>query len=485
MSYLNRIKTQIETELGNPFDLVVRPFRLRMCDSALDGFLFFIRGIVNEVEIEETLINSLQTEQKALTSDDSLSRLATEALHIKNFHTHPVEEINPIIQGILEGNTIIVIDGKEEVLSAVTSEWVSRAVTTPESQRVLRGPNIAFNEDYLSNIALLRGIIKNKNLTFDQYSIGEKTQTKVCLVYLRDMVDQDILKEIRKRVANIDASQVLDSNYIEEYIHDDFFTPFPLVLNTDRPDMVAAELMSRKIAIIVEGTAYTLVGPAPLITFLQTSDDYYFKWNLFFNRILRLISIVIGVYIPALYIALSNFHPGFIPFDLLVSLAGQRENKPLPLVIEVILFIFILTIIVESALRLQKSLVLSISLLGTIILGQAAIESGIVQPATLMVVSVSFVLGFASPVQTLETPIRILRYLLVVTGAIMGLFGIIITTIVLVFHLSNLRTFGIPYLAPLAPFNKRDQKDTLVRFSLTKIINNKKSLHKEEPYKKK
>ncbi|MEH6943221.1 spore germination protein [Bacillus sp. JJ722] len=485
MSSLETLKSQFEFELGNTSDLVSRPFTLQLTETKINGLLFYLDGIVDEGKIEESIIHCLQGKHTLNDNPELLNTLASETLQIKNLKILPLTPFDKVLDDLLAGNTIIVFDGQKEVISAATTKLKERAISAPESQRVLRGPHIGFNENLNSNIALIRGIIKNKYLTFEQHKVGSKTNTNICLVYLRDQVDPTTLNELQCRLENIQIREVFDSNYIEEYIHDDFVTPFPLILNTDRPDVITAEILNSKIAILVDGTAYGLVLPAPLISFIQSPDDYYLKWNFLFNRLLRFCSMILGIYIPGLYIAFVNFEPGFVPYDLIISLAAQSENKPLPLVIEVLLFTVLLTIIIESALRLNKNLVLTVSLFGALIIGQASFEAGIVQPATLIVVSVSYILGFAVPIQTMETSIRLMRYLLILMSATLGLYGLTLTTIIFIVHLSHLRSFGVPYLSPIAPFNLKDQKDTLIRSALPKILNTKKELPHEKPFFKK
>ncbi|WP_019241043.1 MULTISPECIES: spore germination protein [Bacillus] len=485
MSSLQIIQNQLQSELNYSMDVITRPFVFHLVDSKINGFLLYIQGIVNEKEIEESIIRCLQ-KKTTLTADDTLlTSICMEVIETKKYQIRSLHSLERVINDVLAGNTLIIFENYHEIISATTTKMKERAFSPPESQRVLRGPHIGFNEHLNSNIALIRGIIKNKNLTFEKHTIGTQTNTDICLVYLQDKVDPTILKELKHRLNNIQLSEVIESNYIEEFIHYDFFTPFPLILNSDRPDVISAEVLGSKIAILVDGTGYALLMPSPLITFLHSPDDYYFKWNLFFNRFLRFFSLIVGIYIPGLYIAFVNFEPGFIPYDLVISLASQSENKPLPLVFEVLIFTILLTVIVESALRLDKNLVLTVSLIGAIVIGQAAIEAGIVQPATLVVVSISYILSFAAPIQTMDSAMRIIRYALILMSAAFGVFGITLATIALIVHLAHLRSFGVPYLSPFAPFDPKDQKDTIIRFSLPKILKAKNKMHHEEPFFKK
>ncbi len=202
------------------------------------------------------------------------------------------------------------------------------------------------------------------------------------------------------------------------------------------------------------------------------------------TRLLRIFALTLAIYLPAFYLAFVTYHPGLLPFDLILSLASQREGKPLPLVVELLLFMFLFQIIIEGALRLPKGLVSVVSIVGTIIIGQSAVEAGLVQPATLLVVSMSYIFSFVAPIMTLATAVRTLRYGFILIAAFLGLYGIILATLALVFHLNHLRSFGVPYFAPLFPFNPKDQKDTIFRFPIRKLTNKHEFQH-EEPVTKK
>lgn len=480
-SLLSTYQEIITNELGNSFDLINRDFNLILPRKSVHCKIFYIMNIVDTSEIEETIIKPLQKNYQSLSSSifNDTAIIANNVLQIKNYQLIDVHAVDEFITELINGNTLVFLENQNRVISASTAKWKERNVEAPEGQRSLKGPNEGFVESLNTNVSLVRKIIKNKQLTFEKFTLGEKTNTDIAIFYLRDSVDKKVLDEVVKRIRSIKTNEIIGSNSIEEYISDNFFTPFPLFLNTDRPDVATAEILSNKIGIMVDGTPYVLIAPAPFVIFLQTPDDYYFKWNLFFGRLFRVISVILAIYIPGLYISITNFHTGLIPFKMLISLLGQSEGRPMPLLMELLLFTFFFQMIIESALRVQSSLVIGISILGTIVLGQAAVDAGIVQPASLVVISLSYILGFAIPIQTMETPIRLFRYSLIIIGALLGLYGVILVTILLVFHLTNLKSFGVPYFSPWGPFNLKDQKDSLIRSSLKKITNNPKKYHHE------
>lgn len=472
----------IKASLGNPDDLNVRSITLNLLmENRLECSIVFIAGIADEKEIENFIIKPLQQLSPAVEIKDILLTVQKEIIQAKSIAT--LHLYKDAIHDLLNGKTIVIIEGINDVLSIDVAKWKERSLTEAEGQRVTKGPLIGFNENLATNIAIMRHAIKNEQLRLENYTFGSLTNTNICIIYLEQSVDKTILAELKKRLTKIKSSKILDANYVEEYIRDQFLTPFPLILTTDRPDVLTGEITDGKIAILVEGTPYALVIPALFLQFLQSPDDYYFV-NGGVTRLLRILALTLAIYLPAFYLAFVTYHPGLLPFDLILSLASQREGKPLPLVVELLLFMFLFQIIIEGALRLPKGLVSVVSIVGTIIIGQSAVEAGLVQPATLLVVSMSYIFSFVAPIMTLATAVRTLRYGFILIAAFLGLYGIILATLALVFHLNHLRSFGVPYFSPLFPFNPKDQKDTIYRFPLRKLTNKHQFQH-EEPVPKK
>ncbi|YCA44959.1 spore germination protein [Bacillus sp. JZ8] len=476
-SLLETTIEQIKKSLGNPADLVVRKIRIKVNDQKVNTALIYIAGIVKEEEIEDYIIEPMQQLVINDFEDDIIHILQQEIIQVKAVTI--ITSLEELLKEVLKGQTAILVDGKEDILLGNTSMWKERAIEEAQGQRVSKGPVIGFNENLDTNISLLRKSIKSEELRFEKRTLGTITNTDICLVYLEKTVDKNVLKELNKRLEKINSQKILEANYIDEFISDNFFTPFPLTMSTDRPDVVTGEITEGKVAILVEGTPYSLIVPAVLIQFLHSPEDYYYKSGGFL-RLIRALTLMSGIYLPALYIAFVNFHPGLLPDNLLLSLISQREGKPLPLVIELLVFMFLFQIILEGATRLPKGLVFVISIVGTIIIGQSAVEAGLVQPATLLVVSISYIFSFVNPVVTLAPSIRTARYILILFAAFLGLYGIIMGTLTLLFHLNHLRSFGVPYLSPISPFNVHDQKDTFFRVPFKKTRDSSHYLRHEE-----
>ncbi|HDR6271309.1 TPA: spore germination protein [Bacillus cereus] len=389
-----------------------------------------------------------------------------------------ISSYNEVINGLVNGKTILLVDGCNYCIVADTSDWKDRSFAPPQSQRVLKGPQIGFTELAKNNISLIKRSLKNSNLVIEEQTIGKETNTSVSIVYLVDRVDKEILKELKKRIDDIELEAILDSSYIEESISKVQKTTFPTVLVTERPDVTVAHILEGKIGIVCDGSSNILIVPALFIQFLQSPEDYYEKPLLEWTRLLRIFSFIISIYLIPLYVAFTLFHQEMIPSELLINLAAQRQVVPLPVVVEVLVFMLVFQIVLEGSIRLPTGITLAFSIIGTIIFGQSASQAGLVQLATLVVVSITYILNFAVPVQPLANSVKTIRYIFLFLADIYGFYGIMLGTIGLIIHLCSLKSFGVPYLSPITPMKTVDLKDTFIRMSLDKIVNNPKKYSK-------
>jgi len=325
---------------------------------------------------------------------------------------------------------------------------------------------------------LLRRKIKDPNLWLETKQIGRVTKTDVAIMFIKGIASEDVVEEVRTRLDRIDIDSILESGYIEELIQDETFTPFPTVYNSERPDVIAAELLEGKIAILVDGTPFVLVVPALFISFLHAAEDYYQRADISsLIRILRYVGILISLLAPSLYVAITTFHQEMLPTPLLLGLAAQREGVPFPAFIEALVMEVAFEILREAGLRMPRTIGPAVSVVGTLVIGQAAVEAGIVSAAMVIVVAITAISSFVFPSYSMSNAFRILRFPMMGLAASFGLFGIIVGIIALVLHLCSLRTFGVPYMSPFAPMIPVDQKDAVIRlprwalFSRPRLIN--------------
>jgi len=468
---VNKNIERLLNELGNSSDVSFRmvesPYQktLKAAVIHLDGLAD--ENIINE-NIMTPLIQWLKESNQVVTVkeiEEQIPQILTVSqLTIKkNWHE--------FMSAVLTGDTVILLNGSSKIFIGNTKKLQSRAVTEPTSQTVVRGPKDSFTENLRTNTSLIRARIQDSNLRLDSMKIGSVTQTDIGIMYIQGNADERIVEEIKERLKEIKVDGVLESNYIEEFIRDDRTTIFPLLLNTERPDAVVGNLLEGRIAIIVQGTPFVLIAPAIFSQFFQSPEDYYQNYYIAsFLRMLRFGSFFLSMYASAIYLALITHHQGLIPNTLMVSLMAQRERVPFPAIVEMIVMELAFEMLREAGIRMPRAIGPAVSIVGALILGQAAVEAGFVSAAVVIIVAISAISNFTLPSTSIVNAARGFRFILILISAFIGLYGILLMTLCIWLHISSLRSFGIPYFSPFAPFDFKEQKDTLVRFSLPSLL---------------
>ncbi|UGB32082.1 spore germination protein [Metabacillus sp. B2-18] len=455
----------IEKEFGKTNDLSVR--QLNQPQNGTNIAIIHLSGIVDAKSLNEHIIEPIIELVK--TSNNQLSPSDLEG---SIFNTLEVSDISfatdweKLLSSILIGDTVILLDNIPKAIIAGTQKIESRSITEPTSQTVIRGPKDSFNENIRQNISLIRGRIQNSNMRIWNSKVGTITKTEVAVMYLEGVTEKKYVDEIVKRIESIDIDGVLESNYIEELIQDHKKTLFPLLLNTERPDVVVANLLEGKIAIFIHGTPFVLICPITFIQFFQSPEDYYNNYVYStFLRLLRVGAFLVNMYATAIYLALITHHQGLIPTTLLVSIMAQRERIPFPAVIEILMMEVAFEVLREAGIRMPRAIGPAVSIVGALILGQAAVEAGFVSAAVVIIVATSAISSFTLPNTSIVNVARGLRFFLLFSSAFIGLFGVLLMSLAILLHLCSLRSFGISYLTPYAPFSLKEQKDSLFRFS--------------------
>ncbi|MEW9670573.1 spore germination protein [Ammoniphilus sp. 3BR4] len=457
----------IKARVGNSPDIISREIMIGR-STELKAALFFTDGLANNQTIYESIMASLmmlnideKDWKQIMQQGNLLTRLKEKVL--TNGDIQEVDDLGQLLSSLLSGQTIILVDGHDKALAVSTEGWEDRGVTEASAQTVIRGPREAFSESLRTNTALVRRRIKDPNLWMESQKIGRVTQTNVAIMYVKGIADDKIIDEVRQRLGEIDIDGILESGYIEELIQDETFTPFPTIYNTERPDVIAAGLLEGRIAIFVDGTPFVLLVPALFVQYLQAAEDYYHRSDFGLLRILRYLALGIALFGPSLYVAITTFHQEMLPTPLLISLASQREGVPFPAFIEALMMEVAFEILREAGVRMPRAVGQAVSIVGALVIGQAAVEAGIVSAAMVIVVSITAIANFVLPAFNMAIAIRILRFGFIGLGAAFGLFGILLGIIALLLHLTSLRSFGVPYMSPMAPFNLADQKDAIFR----------------------
>jgi spore germination protein KA len=472
----------VRQSLGNSTDIVIREFTYNAITEGLA--LLYTDGLVDATVVNDFVMRSLMADSTEIDPEqDPFDVLTKHTLTIGEIQK--VSDMKGMLHHILSGDSVILMNGYTKGLAAGTKGWKDRGVTETNVETVVRGPREAFSESIRTNTALIRRKIKDPNLWMETIQVGQVTQTDVVLMYVKGIALDSLILEARNRLTQINIDGIFESSNIEELIQDEVITPFPTVYNSERPDVVALELIHGKIAILVDGTPFVLIAPALFETFLKASEDYYHRVDIStLVRMLRYAGFLIALLAPSFYVAITTFHQEMLPTQLLISLAAQREGIPFPAFIEALLMEITFEVLREAALRMPRSIGSALSFVGTLVIGQAAVEAGIVSAAMVIVVSITAISSFVSPSYDLSNAIRILRFPLMALAASFGFFGILAGLLGLILHLNSLQSFGVPYLSPFAPLELNKQKDALFRFPFQSLFSRVRILNASNVVKK-
>ncbi len=484
----------IKKAFGNSVDLHTEEIIIDQAGKIKIG-LVYVLGLSDKSIIQEMIRNPLiliRLDIQQALDDRQSDKLTIIKDHIPALITKDIQCFDDAYKSILMGLTVILVDGYDTGLIANTIGGESRSIEEPPTQSVVRGPREGFTESLSTNTQLLRKIIRTPNLWLETMTIGEVTHTPVGIMYINGIANEKIVEEVKLRLQRIEIDAILESGYIEELIQDETFTTFPTIYNSERPDVIAAGLLEGRIAILVDGTPFVLLVPALFVQFFQSAEDYYQRAEFAtLIRILRYICFFITLLGPSIYIAVTTFHQELLPSTLLFSLASQREGVPFPVFAEALIMEITFEILREAGLRLPKTVGQAVSIVGALVVGQAAVEAGLVSPAMVIVVAITAISNFVIPSFTMGISLRLIRFIMMVLAATFGLFGVIVGLFAMVQHLCSLRSFGVPYMSPMAPLIIPDQKDTILRmphwalFSRPRFISKRNIVRNQTPAPKK
>ena len=454
---------QFFRELLTDDDLIIYREFEHQGNSALKYAVIFVNGMVNDETINENIIAPLiefsfevETGLKESLLDFLIKKILISA---KVRREKVVEEL---INAVLYGNTMLLVEGVAEALLIDTSEFKHRPISEPRSESVVRGSREGFTESILINISLIRRRLTCMDLKLKMMKIGERTHTQVCLCYLEGVAHPKIVAEVLQRLQKIKIDAILESNYIVELIKDAPLSPFATIYSTERPDIVVANLLEGRVALIVDGTPFALTMPCLFIEFFQANEDYYTNFlYASFNRLLRFGGFFLATSLPAIYVALTTYHQEMIPTALLLNISAAREGMPFPTVIEALFMTLIFDFLKESGVRLPSPIGSTIGFVGAIIVGQSSVTAKMVSAPIVIIAAITGISNFLTP--KILGPIIFMRLFLLILSSILGLYGYIFGVVAITIHLMSMRSFGVPYMSPLTSFKIQEIKDTAFR----------------------
>jgi spore germination protein len=451
---------QIKQLFEGSSDFSYRELKINSTNSAM---IFYIDGLVDMNRMELNVINPLLKYHSDLLQIPEL-KLDQILEEINSAQVKQGETFQEVIDHVLSGDTVLLINGFKQSLFISEQSWEQRSVDEPVSEAVVLGPREGFTESIRTNTSMIRRRLKTTKLKFESIKVGKLSKTEVVITYLDSIAQQSIVEEVRSRLNEINIDAIEDSGYILEFIEDNPYSLFPQVLQTERPDRVVGSLLEGRIGIIVENSPFALIVPVTFFQMMNSPEDYYGRFIMTsFIRFIRYLFLLVAMLFPAIYIAVTTFHHELLPTNLLFSVAASREKVPFPAVIEALLMEITFEALREAGLRLPRPIGSTVSIVGALVIGQAAVEAGIVSAPLVIVVSTTGIASFMFPSYPLTGAIRLLRFLMIFLAATLGFYGILLGVLFILVHLVQLRSFGVPYLSPIAPFNFNNLKDIFVR----------------------
>ena len=458
----------LRASLGQSSDVIIRDMKISS-NSNVDAAVIYIDGLVDRDLLNHDILQPLMFNLQLIRDNVSQDRFSLIDFIKSSVLTvgqiTGTEDIDRVIADILSGHIAILVEGVTQALLIDAKGWKARSIEEPKNEVSIRGPKDSFTETLRTNTALLRRKIRDPHLTFESLQIGERSKTDVSVACIKGITPDKLIDEIKQRLNRIDTDAILDIGYIEQFIEDSPTSLFPTVGTSERPDVVAARILEGRAAILVDGSPMALTVPFLFIEGFQNPDDYYARP--FFSALIRwvrLLGFLLSIYLPGIFVSLEAFHPELFPTQLLVSVAAAREGLPFPVVLEALLMVILFEILREAGLRMPRSLGQAVSIVGALVIGQAAVSAGLVGAPMVIVIAATAISSFlVVPYADLGA---VLRLIMTVVAGFLGLFGIVLISIEILSYLASLRSMGVPYLSPVTPLNIRGLKDTFMRAPL-------------------
>jgi spore germination protein len=455
----------IKERLKDCPDVIERSLPLK---GGSEGHIFFIKGMVDYNLLQGDFIKPITL----MDFNTSIDKKWFEALPVSNIAFY--EDVDLVVQQILNGNVLFLCDGINFAVGTGLDGYTKRAIEEPQTEKILKGAHDGFIEDLSTNMAILRRKIKNSNLKFKMIKLGAATNQLIAIAYIEDIANEELLATLYEKVRTINIDGLMAMGYIEQSITDFPNSPFPQYLSTERPDKAVSSLLEGKFVILLEGTPVSTIVPVTFFSFFQSTDDYSYGWIAgTFLRLLRYIGMLVAIFLPAIYIAVTTFHYYMAPIDLLITLGESRARVPFHPYIETLLLEITIELIREAAVRLPTYVGTTIGVVGGLVIGQAAVEAGIVSNVLIIIVAVTAVASYVIPVEAMGLAIRIIRFSISLAAATFGIIGIVVGAALLVAHQLTLESLGQPYYQPVIPFKVEGLKDTFARLPI--------KLHKKRP----
>ena len=431
------------------FDFVIRDFKVRFRDKYADAFLIFYDGLTNAELVNRDIMAPLMSIGAVDTTDfSSLEECVYECM-LSQAPNSKKYDMQDVVDLVGFGNCAVFVDGCTCCFVADVKGWSKRGVDRPVTEAVLSGPQEAFCETIMANIALVRKILKDPKLIAEKIPVGTRSKTPCALMYIDGITNPRLVEEARHRLLSIDTQYIFSSADVEMMIEDSTLFPLPQLLKTERPDRAAAQLCDGKVLIVVQGSPFVLILPASLKDLAEASEDNYVRVaEANFMRFVRLVGCFLALFLPGIFLSIVLYHHESIPTDLLFAIEASREQMPFPTVIELLIMILSFELIKEAAVRVPDPVGSTLGIVGGLILGQSAVSAGIASPLLIIIVSIAALGSFTAPSISVSRAISLIQLLFVILGYLAGFLGIAVGVFCLFCYMSRESSFGVSYLAP-------------------------------------
>ncbi|MEL7649578.1 MAG: spore germination protein [Sedimentibacter sp.] len=448
--------------------------------------LTYVDGMTSKEAISEYAVQNLMMNMDLNSLENSPETELQNAVAKTNISILEVQvliTLGECVDKMLSGETVLFIDTCSKAVMLSSRGWPMRGIQEPAAETLIRGARDGFVETMKVNITLIRRRIRDPKMKVKYTQVGTRSKTDIAILYIDDIVNRTVLETVEKRIKNIDIEAILESSYIEEMIEDDSYSLFPQIENTERPDAAASALLEGRVVIAVDNTPTVLIAPAIFVSFMQSSEDYYERWlPSCITRLIRYLALPIVMLLPALYVAVTQFHPNMLPTQLALYVAASRANVPFPPYFEALLMELVIELVREASMRITTPVGSTIGLVGGLVIGQSSVEAGLITPLAVIIVALTAIASFTIPSYNFSTTLRVIRFAFIILASVFGLFGISIGLSILIIHLCTLKSCGIPYMTPLSTFveNRRDLRDTVIRPKIKNMVRKPKYLHPEK-----
>ena len=445
----------------NDETLIIREFENKQLKNA-QCCIIYLDGMVNTEIVNENIIQPVLCSNLSenIESGNLLEELKKKVIVSNNVTLET--EVNKTVSSVINGDTLFLLEGYDNALVISSKGGLFRPITEPTSSRVVRGPREGFTESIMINISLVRRKIKDPDLKFKFKVIGERTHTKTCICYIEGLALEGILNELEQRLDKIEIDGVIDSGYIQELIKDAPYSPFETVGSSERPDVIAAKLLEGRIALFVDGSPFVLTVPYLVVENFQSNEDYYNNYIFStMNRLIRGFTAVTSITIPAIFLSLATYHQEMLPTPLLLSISASEQGVPVPTVVSLFIMLFIFDMLREAGTRMPSSIGQAVNIVGTLVLGQAAVEARLVSAPVIIVTALTGIMTLIN--MNFISATIIFRTFLLIGASFLGIYGFLMCFIILYLHLMSIRSFGVPYMMNVTRAINHDGQDAWIR----------------------